>query len=142
MPIISRNMAEILLAAIDGLTKGAGVTSPDDMVNIDDVETVVMNFVDDNVKVQAHHEVVERLTALYRAKNHDYGDSFGRGFRKYGLIMPVIRLEDKLNRLTSLVTGKEQRVHDESIRDTLMDLANYAVMTLVEMDLEEQREET
>lgn len=84
-----------------------------------------------DVKVELHREICEEIHDLYEIKNHDYGDSFGKGFREYGLIMPVIRLEDKLNRLKQLVNG-EGLVKDESVEDTLMDLANYAIMTILE----------
>ena len=82
-------------------------------------------------KVTAHASICSDLTALYERKNHDYGDSFGKGFAEYGMTMPCIRLEDKLNRLKSLLKSGAQ-VKDESIDDTLMDLANYAIMTLIE----------
>lgn len=83
------------------------------------------------IKVTAHAEICQDLTALYERKNHDYGDSFGKGFREYGMVMPVIRLEDKLNRLKALLKD-DAMVKDESIDDTLMDIANYAIMTLIE----------
>lgn len=85
----------------------------------------------DNDKVAVHATICSDLTALYERKNHDYGDSFGKGFAEYGMTMPCIRLEDKLNRLKSLLKSDAQ-VMDESIDDTLMDLANYAIMTLIE----------
>lgn len=83
------------------------------------------------IKVTAHAEICQDLTALYERKNHDYGDNFGKGFREYGMVMPVIRLEDKLNRLKALLKD-DAMVKDESIDDTLMDIANYAIMTLIE----------
>ena len=49
--------------------------------------------------------------------------------------MPCLRVEDKLNRLKELVKGSQQMVNDESIEDTLMDLANYSIMALIEMRL-------
>jgi len=82
-------------------------------------------------KATTHAAICSDLTALYERKNHDYGDSFGKGFKEYGMTMPCIRLEDKLNRLKSLLKSGAQ-VKDESIDDTLMDLANYAIMTLIE----------
>lgn len=85
-------------------------------------------------KVSAHKEICNQLNKIYEAKNHDYGDSFGKGFKEYGYVMPVIRLEDKFNRLKSLtVNNKAPRVKEESIEDTLMDLANYAIMALIEL---------
>lgn len=84
------------------------------------------------MKIKLHSHICSDLTALYERKNHDYGDSFGKSFKEYGMAMPCIRLEDKLNRLKALTRNGNQQVSDESIDDTLMDLANYAIMTLVE----------
>lgn len=84
------------------------------------------------MKTELHASICAELTALYERKNHDYGDSFAKSFAEYGMAMPCIRLEDKLNRLKALTRNGNQQVNDESIDDTLMDLANYAIMTLVE----------
>ena len=46
---------------------------------------------------------------------------------------------DKMNRIVSLVTKDQQKVNDESIRDTLIDIANYAVMTIMEIDKKKER---
>ena len=86
-------------------------------------------------KFERHEEICKELNQIYRAKNHDYGDSFGETYKKLGIISAVTRITDKVNRLQSLCT-KEQKVEDESIRDTLMDLANYAIMTIIEMEEE------
>ena len=83
-------------------------------------------------KVAIHQTICEELNKLYERKNHDYGDSFGKSFVEYGMAMPCIRLEDKLNHLKALTRNSSQQVLDESIEDTLLDLANYAIMTLVE----------
>ena len=60
-------------------------------------------------------------------------DSFGDSFEEYGLIMPAVRLDDKLHRFKQLIK-QETEVKDESITDTLMDLANYAIMTIIEIE--------
>jgi len=83
-------------------------------------------------KIQKHLGICEKLTLMYVDKNADYGDSFGDTFNKLGLISAVTRITDKTNRLQSLCVNK-QKVKDESIKDTLMDLANYAIMTLIEL---------
>ena len=85
-------------------------------------------------KYDRHKNICNELHELYLKKNADYGDSFGRGFSEYGMIMPIIRLEDKLSRVKRLSLSSEQNVKDESIRDTLIDLANYAIMTIVELE--------
>lgn len=83
-----------------------------------------------------HHEkICEYLTNLYARKNADYGDSFHQTFLEEGWAMPRIRLSDKLNRFKALTfAAVEAKVKDESIRDTLIDLANYAIMTVMELD--------
>lgn len=90
-------------------------------------------------KIAMHKKICKTLTDLYERKNADYGDSFGKSFKEYGLTMACIRLEDKLNRIKSL-NKQEAKVNDERIEDTLMDLANYAIMTLVEMGEHESDE--
>ena len=89
-------------------------------------------------KYEKHLKICEELNEIYINKNHDYGDSFGETFRKLGIVSAVTRITDKTNRLQSLCK-KEQKVNDESIRDTLMDLANYAIMTIIELDEEQER---
>jgi hypothetical protein len=84
-------------------------------------------------KTIEHDVICQKLTELYINKNRDYGDSFGNGFKEYGMLMPVIRLEDKLNRVKSLIKN-EAAVKDESLIDTLMDLANYSIMTIIELE--------
>lgn len=86
--------------------------------------------------VARHRKIVMGLNELYAKKNADYGDSFHETFKEEGMAMARIRLSDKLNRFKSLTRGKSQQIADESIRDTLLDLANYAVMTVIEMDRE------
>jgi hypothetical protein len=84
--------------------------------------------------VARHRKIVMGLNELYAKKNADYGDSFHETFLEEGMAMARIRLSDKLNRFKSLTRGNSQQVNDESIRDTLLDLANYAIMTVIELD--------
>ena len=81
-----------------------------------------------------HWELCRELQELYHRKNLDYGDSFHLPFLEEGLAMPRIRLGDKYLRFKTLTSGEKQRVSDESIRDTLIDLANYSIMTIMELD--------
>lgn len=83
-----------------------------------------------------HKKVCDELTDLYRRKNHDYGDSFHLSYVKWGLPMAAIRLGDKLQRFETLIRAESQV--DESVRDTLVDLANYSIMTLIELDRKEK----
>lgn len=87
-------------------------------------------------RLERHKQLCEELHKLYEKKNHDYGDSFHISFAEEGMAMPRIRLSDKLNRFKTLSRPSEDRmVSDESIRDTLIDLANYAIMTICEMEV-------
>ena len=88
---------------------------------------------DHEKKVKEFVSICKEMTELYDLKNMDYGDSFGKSFEEWGMTMPYIRLTDKLNRLCSLTKNFSQRVQDESIEDTLKDLANYSIMTLIEL---------
>ena len=90
-----------------------------------------------NSKVQMHLNICNEINRLYARKNHDYGDRFHQTFVEEGMAMARIRLGDKFNRFKTLSRGGDQKVNDESIRDTLIDLANYAIMTVLEMEVSE-----
>lgn len=92
-------------------------------------------------KVNRHLEIVKFLNQLYDSKGHDYGDSFGETYQKLGIISALTRISDKYNRLISLTTKpeEERKVKDESIQDTLLDLSNYCIMTIIEMEVEKER---
>ena len=84
--------------------------------------------------VQIHGEICQELTETYEKKNADYGNSFGNSLDKHGMIAGIVRMDDKMSRLISLNSKNEQQVMDESLRDTLMDLANYAIMSVMWLD--------
>ena len=83
-------------------------------------------------KEKAFEEVLAEMLQTFLKKNHDYGNSFAKTFSEFGLVSAVVRMNDKMERLKSLLQA--QAKVDESVRDTLMDLANYSVMTLMELD--------
>lgn len=77
-------------------------------------------------------KVANQMVDTYRRKNADYGDSFGASLDKYGPVAAHVRMSDKINRLQSLVIRKQEaQVKDESVADTFLDLACYAIMALV-----------
>ena len=89
-----------------------------------------------------HQELCNEMHRLYLNKNADYGSSFQKVRAKIPNAI-LVRLNDKLNRLESLM-GKdeeERKVKSESIDDTLMDIANYALLELVERRWEDQIDE-
>lgn len=75
-------------------------------------------------------DITNSMIQTYQAKNQDYGNSFEKSLYKFGLVASIIRLSDKMNRIESLSQTKA-KVKDESIEDTLLDLANYAIMTVI-----------
>lgn len=85
-------------------------------------------------KQQRHEQICKYLTDMYTKKNIDYGDSFHTSYEEEGLAMARIRLGDKFLRFKNLSKAQDIQVKDESIRDTLIDLANYAIMTVMELD--------
>lgn len=86
-------------------------------------------------KINKHAKVCDMLHETYVKKNHDYGDSFGKSVQKRGLVAAMVRMEDKWNRLDNLTLHSESmQVKDEAIADTLLDLANYCIMTYMELD--------
>lgn len=91
-------------------------------------------------RIEHHLKIVTALNKLYAEKNHDYGNSFGETYQKLGIISALTRISDKYNRLISLATKpeEERKVKDESIQDTLLDMANYCIMTVIEMEAEKE----
>lgn len=77
-------------------------------------------------------DILNKMYEIYEKKNADYGDSFSKTFDEFGLTASAIRINDKTERFKKLIK-QEAQVQDESIKDTLLDLANYAVLTLMEM---------
>lgn len=74
-------------------------------------------------------DIQKELKEIYEKKNADYGNSFENLLNDFGILPTVIRLIEKVNRLKSLYFSKQQ-VKDESIEDTLKDIANYCIITL------------
>ena len=81
-------------------------------------------------------DITTNMAKVYAAKNHDYGNSFDCSLNKFGLIAGLVRMGDKMNRLESLI-NKKAMVKDESIRDTLLDLASYCIMTVMWLNKKE-----
>lgn len=82
-------------------------------------------------KIEMHNAICEDLHRTYKQKNSDYGGAY-TALRKKHPNLILIHLHEKLSRLETLLSGKDPQVKNESINDTLADLANYAIMELVE----------
>lgn len=89
-------------------------------------------------KPEEHAKICSTLNDTYRKKNHDYGDSFAQ-LRERLPNAILTRLYDKYLRLETLLNGAAQQVNDESINDTLADMANYCIMELVERKIDDSK---
>lgn len=83
---------------------------------------------------EKHKKICDALNETYIQKNKAYGNSFTDTFKKLGVISAVTRITDKYNRLVNLATNPNVDIGDESIKDTLLDMANYCIMTYMELD--------
>lgn len=83
-------------------------------------------------RVEKMRKIQDEGLGLFAKKNADYGDAFA----KFGVIGVLIRIEDKIQRSLSIIKNGVTLVNDEGIRDTLLDLHNYAAMALLLLDEE------
>jgi hypothetical protein len=81
-------------------------------------------------RVEQLEKIQNECLELFKRKNADYGDAFA----KYGIIGVMMRMEDKMQRCLSITKNGVNLVSDEGLRDTLLDLHNYAAMALMLMD--------
>lgn len=98
-----------------------------ELVEIDKIENKI------NSSVETFKQLQQEELEMYILKNDKYGDSFGTSIRKYGMISALTRMSDKWNRIENLMLSKDFGTDDESIIDSLMDLSNYANMTIMQL---------
>lgn len=84
-------------------------------------------------KVSRFKQITDEMVNLYERKNSDYGNSIHDTYMKYGAVAYLVRMEDKINRVRGLTQSNNQKV-DEKIKDTLIDLANYSILMLLELE--------
>lgn len=85
--------------------------------------------------VRRFRELTSHMANTYERKNADYGNSFTESINEFGAVAGVVRIGDKFNRLKNLVRNPEAaQVNDESITDTLLDMANYCIMLKIELE--------
>jgi len=78
-------------------------------------------------------KITDKMHETYLKKNADYGASFDDLFNEFGMTSALLRMKDKYNRLKSITEKGEIQVKDESVEDTLLDLANYAILTVIKL---------
>lgn len=89
---------------------------------------------------QEHAKIIKEIHEMFVKKNADYGNSFEKSLDEWGLIVSAMRVQEKLDRVkTSL--KQELKVKDESVEDTFLDIANYAIMTVMWLRKEKEKKE-
>jgi beta-glucosidase/6-phospho-beta-glucosidase/beta-galactosidase len=81
-------------------------------------------------RIEQMKQIQSDALELFTKKNTDYGDAFA----KFGIIGVLMRIEDKIQRSLSITKNGVNLVNDEGMRDTLLDLHNYAAMALMLLD--------
>lgn len=83
-------------------------------------------------------EITNKMLEIYKTKNNDYGSSVSDTYKKFGIDSYLVRIYDKINRVYTL-TRTQAKVNDEKIEDTLLDLANYSILALIELKSEQNK---
>lgn len=99
-------------------------------VNDFDVFRKFIKDMKDSIESTSFETITKEMVKTYVDKNHDYGNSFNKSMDEFGVTAAVVRMSDKMERLKTL-SKTDAKVADEKIEDTLLDLANYAVMTVM-----------
>lgn len=84
-------------------------------------------------------EITDKMFETFKAKNHDYGSSFSNLFKECGMTYAYGHMAEKLERVKSLMKD-EAKVKGEGMKDSLLDLANYAILTVMEIEKNEKEQ--
>lgn len=94
-----------------------------------------------NPDAPRHQQLLNQLHETYLQKNTAYGDSFHQTYADLGIIAAMTRISDKYNRAKTLAKDRTVgsiNIGDEAITDTLLDMANYCIMTVMEIEKEQK----
>lgn len=81
--------------------------------------------------LQEFQSITDKMVETFDAKNHDYGNSFEKGCDKFGIVSAVSRIDEKNERICTLYENASLAKVNESMEDTLLDMANYCVMLVM-----------
>ena len=91
-------------------------------------------------EIKMFEGITHEMSAVFARKRHDYGPSTTETWIKYGPVSMITRMHDKLNRVYNLTCSKDgPLVSDETVQDTLVDLANYAIIMVIEIEKQKER---
>lgn len=94
--------------------------------------------------VQRFGRIQVELCDTFKSKNADYGNSFSQLYQEFGdngIITAAVQISHKYHRFMNLAKGTPTKVN-ESLRDTLLDLANYCILTVMELDKAKEKADT
>lgn len=111
----------------------AAIDMGEDLENEQFSETYKRLFGSGKEKPIQFSDILEEMQELYLKKNHDYGNSFSETIQEFGFTPAIARINDKLKRVKQMV-GREPMQVKESMRDNLIDIANYCILTIIELD--------
>jgi hypothetical protein len=139
--VIAMRPGDIIVISEDSTKMLNITTSMDYRINFPDsimtcLESITDSFseVKSTDRVSQFKSIVKEMVDTFVRKNHDYGNSFEESLNEEGIVAARVRMGDKWNRFKSLTNGNKAKVNDESVRDTLLDLANYCIMTAMWLD--------
>lgn len=115
---------------VDGLYKGDEKTREEIKKNLSEG---LKEMAGSDTHKATFESVLDEMKELHAKKDKDYGSAFHKSFEEFGVTAGVVRLNDKMERVKSLVKNGKVEVKDESLLDSLEDLACYAVMLYVEL---------
>ena len=95
------------------------------------------NIVDVTGDAKAFRAITNKMCNTFEVKNSDYGDSFHKLFEECGMTYAYGHMAEKLERVKSLMKD-DAKVKGESMKDSLYDLANYAILTIMELEKKEK----
>ena len=95
------------------------------------------NIVDVTGDAKAFRDITNKMYDTFKQKNTDYGNSFHKIFKECGMTYAYGHMAEKLERINSL-RKNEAKVKGESMKDSLYDLANYAILTIMELEKKEK----
>ena len=142
---IEVNESNLKDAVVESITIGQTLQSicdipPQIKINSDKIKETLQETLDEvkepveNEFMEEYKKIVTETMELCVKKNKDYGSSVEDTFEKFGDISYLVRITDKYNRICSLLNG-EGEIKDESIDDTIRDMANYSFLWLASRNL-------
>jgi NTP pyrophosphatase (non-canonical NTP hydrolase) len=90
-------------------------------------------------EIEMFRDITERMSAIFADKRQDYGPTTTETVEKFGPVAMLVRMYDKMGRLDNLLVKGNVNHVGEKVQDTLLDLANYAIITIIELHKQDMK---